>query len=199
MQRTGDDGRAVADPRPDALERARAELASVTNHEMRTSMTAVLGLTRLLREGAAGPVTEQQEALLARIEANGQRQLELVEQLLGAAATPDAPTAPRAAQPTEGTIVDLRLVVRRAAAALHERAGRRLRVVLDLGEAPLWVSGDRRRVQRDLDEALTAASAHAARRGGVVRVRCARRADQVVVSVAAGRLGRGVEVALPAA
>jgi two-component system, cell cycle sensor histidine kinase PleC len=195
----------MARPDPAADADVRDELVAATNHEMRTTLTAVLGLAQLLRGGVAGPVNAEQDALLARIEANGRRQLRLVENLLalqGADGRPQhddagaAGSAGPGAGPADGSrasAVDLRHVVRRAVAELDEPLqGRRLRLDIDLGEVALIGAGDHRHLQQAVANVLDNAVRFTPD-GGTVTVRCAVQSGSVAVVVADTGPGMGSE------
>lgn len=68
------------------LERLRDEFVAAAHHELRTPLTSVVGYTELLLDGAAGPLTGEQEQMLARVESNGSTLLRLLERLLRDAA-----------------------------------------------------------------------------------------------------------------
>jgi signal transduction histidine kinase len=198
----GRDDPGMARPDPAADADVRDELIAATNHEMRTTLTAVLGLAQLLRGGVAGPVNAEQDSLLARIEANGRRQLRLVENLL---ALQDANGRPhheadgpavavaggRHAEYSRAAAVDLRHVVRRAVAELDEPLqGRRLRLDIDLGEVALLGTGDHRHLQQAVANVLDNAVRFTPD-GGTVTVRCAGRGGTVTVVVADTGPGMG--------
>ncbi len=63
----------------------RAELFSSISHELRTPLTSVIGYTEVLLSGDAGELNDEQVSMLARVSVNGERLLELIEGLLGAA------------------------------------------------------------------------------------------------------------------
>ena len=81
-------GRPETGPRPRAdRERARdreqrAHFLSCMSHEMRTPLNAVVGYTSMLLQGMAGPVSSDQERMLARVDENGRRLLSLVNDVL---------------------------------------------------------------------------------------------------------------------
>jgi len=62
--------------------RAKNTFLALMSHELRTPLSVILGFGSLLREGAAGPVTTQQEQYLDRIFANGRHLHQLVEDML---------------------------------------------------------------------------------------------------------------------
>jgi signal transduction histidine kinase len=62
-----------------------AELFSSISHELRTPLTSVIGYTEVLLSGEAGELNDEQVVMLGRVSVNGERLLELIEGLLGAA------------------------------------------------------------------------------------------------------------------
>ena len=62
--------------------RARDEYLSRMNHELRTPLNAVIGFSRVLERNRAGNQRPEDIELLARIRANGERLLRVVEEFL---------------------------------------------------------------------------------------------------------------------
>ncbi|GGM99791.1 hypothetical protein GCM10009721_28570 [Terrabacter tumescens] len=65
-----------------ALDRTKSDFVSSVSHELRTPLASVLGYAEMLEDGAAGPLTERQLELVARVDRNGRRLLSLIEDLL---------------------------------------------------------------------------------------------------------------------
>jgi signal transduction histidine kinase len=65
-----------------ASNQAKATFLSLMSHELRTPLSVILGFGSLLREGAVGPVNDQQTAYLDRIFSNGRHLHQLVEDML---------------------------------------------------------------------------------------------------------------------
>ncbi len=65
-----------------AAERVRSEFASTLSHELRTPLTSILGSLQLLRSGALGEVPQDQDEVVEIAERNGQRLLDLINDLL---------------------------------------------------------------------------------------------------------------------
>jgi signal transduction histidine kinase len=61
------------------------ENLSRMNHELRTPLNAVIGFSRVLERNKAGNQRPEDIELLARIRANGEQLLQVVEQLLAGA------------------------------------------------------------------------------------------------------------------
>ena len=70
------------DPQPNELRRARDEYLSRMNHELRTPLNAVIGFSRVLERNRAGNQRPEDIELLARIRANGEQLLRVVEEFL---------------------------------------------------------------------------------------------------------------------
>jgi signal transduction histidine kinase len=81
-------------PQPSELRRARDEYLSRMNHELRTPLNAVIGFSRVLERNKAGNQRPEDIELLARIRANGEQLLQVVEELL-TVADPVDPTPPK--------------------------------------------------------------------------------------------------------
>jgi len=63
-------------------DRRRLRFLSVASHELRTPMTVIRSFTDNMRDGIAGPVTEQQQTYLTRIGNNLNRLTRIINQLL---------------------------------------------------------------------------------------------------------------------
>lgn len=74
------------------LDGESAGLLKAASHELRTPLTSIVGFTELLADGAAGPVTEEQQRLLATIAQNGARLMALVDELEPAVHEPRGPS-----------------------------------------------------------------------------------------------------------
>jgi PAS domain S-box-containing protein len=65
-----------------AAERVRSEFTSTLSHELRTPLTSILGSLQLLRSGAMGEMEKEQDELVEVAERNGQRLLDLINEVL---------------------------------------------------------------------------------------------------------------------
>lgn len=74
------------------LDRESADLLHAASHELRTPLTSIVGFTELLADGAAGPVTAQQQRLLATVAQNAARLLAMVDGLDPAVHDPRGPS-----------------------------------------------------------------------------------------------------------
>jgi signal transduction histidine kinase len=66
----------------DAMKRFKSAFISNVSHEIRTPLNAVLSLSQLMRNGAAGPLTEEQIRYLEIIQRSGQSVLNLVSDII---------------------------------------------------------------------------------------------------------------------
>jgi two-component system, sensor histidine kinase and response regulator len=72
----------TANERLQEQDRRRSRFLSVTSHELRTPMTVIRSFADNMRDGIAGPVSEQQLAYLTRIGHNLNRLTRIINQLL---------------------------------------------------------------------------------------------------------------------
>jgi PAS domain S-box-containing protein len=63
-------------------ERVRSEFTSTLSHELRTPLTSILGSLQLLRSGVMGDLPKDQDELVEVAERNGQRLLDLINEVL---------------------------------------------------------------------------------------------------------------------
>jgi signal transduction histidine kinase len=66
----------------EAADKLKSEFVSTMSHELRTPLNVIIGYTEMLREGSAGPVTEEQLDLVNRLDTRGRELLELIEATL---------------------------------------------------------------------------------------------------------------------
>jgi PAS domain S-box-containing protein len=65
-----------------AAERVRSEFTSTLSHELRTPLTSILGSLQLLQSGVLGNLDKEQNELIGVAERNGQRLLDLINEVL---------------------------------------------------------------------------------------------------------------------
>ena len=134
----------------EAAEQVKNEFVSTVSHELRTPLTSIVGYTEMLKEGAAGPVSPSQANLLEAVRRNGERLIEVTEDLLTLSQM-DA-----GAFTMDKTAVDLRDVFEKA----HEKlepllVGRDLDVGYDIVDHPVVVLGDPTQLERVVVSLLT--------------------------------------------
>jgi PAS domain S-box-containing protein len=125
------------------LDRAKSDFTSMVSHEIRTPITSIVGYTEMLQDGAAGPLSREQDRLLDAVRRNGLRLIELIDDLLTLSRI-DTGTFTMAREH-----VDLLSVFDRA----HETVeplliGRPVDVHVDLPDSPVLVLGDPAQLQR---------------------------------------------------
>jgi signal transduction histidine kinase len=182
QQRT-QDRLAGAIARAETAESAKSHLFQNASHEFRTSLTAVLGFTELLRDGC---LPEQTDAIGA-IEQGGQRLLDAVENLIDLTALEE--------QGPCLTRIDMKDTLELALARLNRAAGERdIKFVWDppFDPAPAAL-GDDWAVRRILDNLLRNAVKFSPQ-GGRVRLKVRREDDRIAVEIADN--GRGMRPAL---
>jgi signal transduction histidine kinase len=64
------------------LDRMKDEFVATVSHELRTPLTSMMGFLEMLRDGEAGPLTEEQDRFLAIVHRSSQRLQRLVGDLL---------------------------------------------------------------------------------------------------------------------
>ena len=168
-------GRAKAE----AASQAKSEFLAIMSHELRTPLNAVLGYAELLELGAAGPVTGEQSAHLARITASGKHLLDLVNEMLDLARAGTGTLAIHSGSASAtATAAD-------AIPSVWPQANRRGVDLTDEceGDPALLYSGDEARVRQILVQLLENAVKFT-QKGGSVRLSC----DLAAMSDPAARL-----------
>jgi PAS domain S-box-containing protein len=139
----------IAVVRLQELERTKGDFVATVSHELRTPITTILGYSEVLADGMVGELTEGQAELVNRLERNGRRLLQLVEDLLSLSMI-EASSA--RIEPVNTDICD----VARAARAELEAvvASRAVDVEVELPEHAVLLSGDPVQLQRMLGHLL---------------------------------------------
>jgi signal transduction histidine kinase len=112
-----------------AMRRLKNAFISNISHEIRTPMNAVLSLAQLIRDGLAGPLTNEQTRYLQVIERNGQHVLNLLSDVLDLARLED--------DSLEISLDDVNLATvmhATVAAVMPQALAKRVDVVVDLSE-----------------------------------------------------------------
>jgi signal transduction histidine kinase len=162
--------------RMEELGRTKSDFVSKISHELRSPLTSVIGYVELLIEGDPGVPTEAQSRMLAIIDRNSRRLLELIEDLL---------TMSR----VEAGIFELRVgPVNLAEVVEHVRettvpavAKAQLELVVDLGP-DLQLIGDREQLERALLN-LVSNSVKFTSPGGRVAITTQSYGDEIALSV----------------
>jgi PAS domain S-box-containing protein len=155
--------------------RAKDEFLANLSHELRTPMTAILGWTHLLQLGDLDP--EQVTLGLQTIRQSGEAQAKLIEDLL------DVSRIVTGKLHLNPTAVRLSDIARGAIAAIRPAAdAKRHRMDVDIRAGDAMVLGDAARLQQVFWNLLSNAVKFTPP-GGVVRVRLANRAENVVLTV----------------
>ncbi|HEX4461062.1 MAG TPA: ATP-binding protein, partial [Polyangia bacterium] len=171
-----------------SLDRLKTQLLANVSHELRTPLVSIKGYNDLLLRGTLGPVNARQRRGLEIAAANTQRLVELIETLLDLA------------RREEGRLelsmgrFDLREAIASAAAAVGERlASRSLPLHLDLGQEPLWVNGDRARLEQVFRALISNAEKFTEAAGGAIEVQARRREMHIEIAVADRGIGIPVD------
>ena len=166
----------------EAADRAREEreqLLQTVSHEWRTPLGAITGMTTLVEQGVAGPVTAEQRELLQRARAAADHLLAMANDTL-AGASPGA-------RESRGVLhverVELQQLVRDTTAMVQPAArSAALGFTADLGPEPVFVHADPTRLRQILLNLLANAIKYTPRGGVHVRLQ-APDAGQVRVTV----------------
>src|SRR5207249_3772600 len=65
-----------------AANQLKSEFLGTMSHDLRTPLSAIIGYTELLRDGAIGPIDAEQAGVLDRVLLNGRGLLELINMIL---------------------------------------------------------------------------------------------------------------------
>lgn len=159
-----------------AVEEMKDALMSNVSHELRTPLTSIIGYLELMIEGSFGPINEEQAEALDVVLRNGDRLLELINEILQLARLERDRDEPRL------PVVLMEVVerVREAVAIRAADAGVEL-VVEDPGEV-LVVPGDAHQLEMAISN-LATNGVKFTPAGGRVTVRVSRRDGAAVVEV----------------
>jgi signal transduction histidine kinase len=127
------------------LERLRTDLLATIGHELRTPLTAIRTSTGLLLDPGLTPTDEQRQQLLTTIGRSADRMQRLITELLDLARLRAGRIELRHAR------LDAREIAREVAGVVEPMASARdQRVELVLPDRPLWLTGDRLRLEQAL-------------------------------------------------
>jgi len=132
------------------LDRAKDDFVSTVSHELRTPMSSIIGSAEMLTDGMAGDLLPAQQRMLEVIARNGDRLLNLADDLLTLAAGDDGTWQQQLAR------VDLGEVAHESAGAVATMlASRHLDLRLELPDHPVHVLGDPGHLERAVTNLLT--------------------------------------------
>ncbi|HEX2717843.1 MAG TPA: ATP-binding protein, partial [Gemmatimonadaceae bacterium] len=157
--------------------RAKGEFLAVMSHELRTPLNAIGGYAELIELGLHGPVTEQQRADLARIQASQRHLLGLINQILNYTRV-DA----GAVRYDLTDIVAAEALAAAEALVVPQIRARGLTYVLDTCSREMRLRADREKVQQILLNLLSNAIKFTDP-GGEVRVACTDAGRMVAIAV----------------
>jgi|GEM_PF-2738957 len=66
----------------EAANKAKSDFLANMSHELRTPLNAIIGFSDILRDGMAGPISDQQKELLGDVASSGQHLLSLINDIL---------------------------------------------------------------------------------------------------------------------
>lgn len=119
------------------LDALKDSFVSTVSHELRTPITSIRGYLEMLNEGEFGALEPQQALVIERVSRNGDRLLQLIDELLTLARVDDDGSY------AASEVIDLRDVVRAGFdQALPGDRARGPEVTVDLSPHALWVTGD---------------------------------------------------------
>jgi signal transduction histidine kinase len=158
------------------LDRLKDEFVASVSHELRTPLTSIRGYLELVRDGEAGPLTDEQQEFLRVVDRNADRLLRVVSDLLFVAQV-DAGKLTVELEPLD--LAELARETADIARPAAEAKGVELR--LETGPVPP-LDGDRARLGQLLDN-LVSNAVKFTPRGGRVVVRTAGLDDGALLAV----------------
>lgn len=171
----GAERRAVA--RLTEVDHSKDAFVSSVSHELRTPITNIVGHLEMLREGDYGATTAEQDRALERIDANSNRLLELVDDLLTLSSI-ESLEADLHREP-----VDLREVIRRSSAQMSPSlSARGQRLDVQLPAEPVVVLGDEAHLDRMVHK-LTVNAVKFTPEGGTIVLRVRAGKDHCAIEV----------------
>ncbi len=159
-----------------AVEEMKEALISNVSHELRTPLTSIIGYLELMIEGSFGPINEEQAEALDIVLRNGDRLLELINEILQLA------RLERGREDLRLPVVLAEVIeqVREAVAVRAADAG--VELVVENADEVLVVPGDPQQLEMAISN-LASNGVKFTPAGGRVTIRSARRGDQAVVEV----------------
>lgn len=129
---------------------SKNQLFAMVAHDLRTPLSTISGFSQTLQQRLRDSLSDQDELLFSRIDAQAQRMLDLVDELL------DAAVLERSTSQLELEDVDLHALLEQSVAAQAPAAARK-DIEIDLVEpdAPVTASVDRNRMAQVIDNLLS--------------------------------------------
>lgn len=147
-----------------AVERLKDQFVSTVSHELRTPLTSVIGALGLMKGGAAGVLPDQAARLVDIAENNSRRLIRLINDIL------DLDRLGAGEMQIERSLLDLAGPVREVAEGTGGLAqARQVRIMRNLPDEPVLVSGDRDRLVQVLTNLMSNAVRHTPA-GGTVTI-----------------------------
>lgn len=147
------------------LDRLKTEFISVASHELRTPVTSLLLGVQLMEEGATGPLTAEQQEVVAAQRQDLERLERLMSDLLDLTRLEDGIVPPRIENVPASDLVNAAI-----AAVMPNVEAKKLTLDRELPESPLAARADRGQVTRVLVNLLNNAARHTPE-GGRLTVR----------------------------
>ncbi|MFP4312272.1 MAG: sensor histidine kinase [Nitriliruptoraceae bacterium] len=168
-----------------AINEQQSFTLSMVAHDLRNPLGMVIGFSEVLQRTLADRVEPQDLLLLERIEMQGRRMLNLVDDLI------DAAVLERGAMTLSLSEVDVRRLLERVAETHRAPASRKgIGIEVELPPAPLMACLDAARIEQVLDNLVANAVKYTPRdRARTVLLRAIRRGGQVMIEVADQGLG----------
>ncbi len=165
-----------------AVEEMKDALISNVSHELRTPLTSIIGYLELMIEGSFGPVTEEQAEALDIVLRNGDRLLELINEILQLA------RLERGKEDLRLPVVLAEVVDQVREAVAVRAADADVELVVEHGDEVLVVPGDPQQLEMAISN-LASNGVKFTPAGGRVTIRTYRRGDHAVVEVADTGIG----------
>jgi len=161
----------------EAANRAKAAFLASMSHELRTPLQAALGFAQLVRSGLYGPVTQEQEDVLARIERSQSHLGRLIDDILDFARL----EAGHVRMNVE-TVSLAEAIGQLGPLVETQAAKKRLQLALRPPPEPIVVTADRDRLQQILVN-LVGNAIKFTPEGGTIRVNASRSGQRAMIQV----------------
>jgi len=170
--------------RQEELDRMKDEMLQNISHELRTPIALVMGYAEMLRDGAFGPVAEQQAEAIDIVARRSTMLRDLVENITLLWQVENAETEKPSAE-----YVNLTQLTGTVSAEFQNEARKRaLKLYAEVPQQPLCVHGIRLQFHRLLDNLIGNALKFTPK-GGQIRVRVEKQGQEVALSVCDNGIG----------